>query len=98
MSRNNRTRRMVQTKPGIAYDLLAQELMQRGDFQQLLDQLGHRLRQEVLQQLVWVPLQQLGASLGQSLQQDVFGQSFAPSDLQFGAALRELLDRAERIL
>ena len=99
------TRRMTRTRTAsgraVAYDLLAQELMQRADFQHLLDQLGNRLRQELLQQLVRQPLQQLGTSIGQDLQQNLLGGStgsFALSDLQFGAQLRDLLAEAEKIL
>lgn len=94
------TRARTETSKGIAYDALAQELMQRADFQQLLDQLGNRLRQELLQQLVRQPLQQLGTSIGQDLQQNLFGANsgFALSDLQFGALLRDLLTDAEKIL
>ncbi len=101
MARRRMTPARTETGGGVAYDALAQALMQRSDFQHLLDQLGNRLRQELLQQLVRQPLQQIGGHIGQDLQQNLFGggsESFALSDLQFGALLRDLIGDAEKIL
>lgn len=103
MARHSRYRKaQAVTTGGVAYDLLAQALMQQSDFQQVIDALGNRLRQELLQQLVKQPLQQLGTNIGQELQSNLFStaaeSSFARSELQLGALLQELLGEAEKIL
>jgi hypothetical protein len=103
MARRSRYRK-AQTviQGGIAYDVLAQALLQQSDFQQVIAELGNRLRHELLQQLIKQPLQQLGTNLGQELQGNLFGagadNSFARSDLQLGALLQDLLGEAEKIL
>lgn len=103
MARRSRYRK-AQTVPqgGIAYDLLARAILQDSDFQQVLTALGNRLRQDIVQQLVKQPLQQLGTNIGQELQGSLFGNvadtSFARSESQLGALLQELLGEAEKIL
>jgi hypothetical protein len=87
---------------GLAYDVLARELVRSEDFQTLFQQLALKLKQDLLQQIIQQPLQQLGTSVGAGVQDALFGQgaaqSFSPSTSQIGAALHELLADADAIL
>jgi len=87
----------VQVTHGVAYDVLAQEVLKNADFQQMINQLGVKLRQDLLQQLVQQPLRQFGTALGRDVQAGL-GESFAPSESQVGALFHELLGQAEGIL
>lgn len=81
---------------------MAQEVLRSGDFQQMLAQLGDRLRRELLQELVQQPLRQVGTAVGQDIQGALFSDGndgrFAPSGSQVGALLQELIAGADEIL
>ena len=85
MARRRMTRARTELSRGVAYDVLAQEIMRSADFQQVIARLGDQLRQ-------------LGARLGRELQDELFGAAFAPSEAQVGALLQELLGKGEGIL
>lgn len=85
----------------IAYDILAQEIIKTTGFQDLWEQLGMKLRQELTHNLVQQPLQQIGTSLGQTVQNSLSNDSnnsYALSEPQLGSLMQDLLQQAERIL